>query len=208
FGKTLSLGLGWRVLGASIDYAVRAPLSNGSRWSHAVSLAYRFGAWDPEAEYEKLLSTEMGYRRQLSSALEDSEVKQWRLAEELRVLHQEIGDLREELEAKTAEAGEQAERARRAQEALKLKELEERHRKAEEELRKIKAAQEVEKERLRQADVQGRFQDEWRAYQNLKLQGAADAALVERLESILSEFKGKGVDLAEANQELQRLERR
>ena len=68
-GKTIGVGGGWRVLGASLDYALRAPLAHGSRWSNAVSLSYRFGAWDPEAEYEKLLTSEMSYRRDLSQAL-------------------------------------------------------------------------------------------------------------------------------------------
>ncbi|TBR17259.1 hypothetical protein EPO15_17290 [bacterium] len=203
-GKTLSVGGGWRVLGASLDYALRAPLAHGSRWSNVVSLSYRFGAWDPEAEYEKLLTTEMSYRRDLSQALEASEVKQWKLAEDLRLLREELTDLRRDLDAKSAEAGEAQERARRAEQAIRLKDLEEKRRRAEAELKRLQA----DREKLKEADVAGRFADEWRRYQELKLQGVPSAVLIERLKNVLSEFKGRGVDLSEANAELQRLQRR
>lgn len=203
-GKTLSVGGGWRVLGASLDYALRAPLAHGSRWSNAVSLSYRFGAWDPEAEYEKLLTSEMSYRRDLSQALEASEVKQWKLAEDLRLLREELTDLRRDLDAKSAEAGEAVERARRAEQAVRLKELEEKRRAAEAELQRLKKDQ----DRIREADVAGRFADEWRRYQELKLQGVPTSVLIERLKNVLAGFKGKGVDLSEANAELQRLQRR
>lgn len=203
-GKSLSVGGGWRVLGAQLDYALRAPLAHGSRWSNFVSLSYRFGAWDPEAEYEKLLTTEMSYRRDLATALEASEVKQWKLAEDLRLLREELTDLRRDLDAKSAEAGEAQERARRAEQAMRLKELEEKRRRAESELKRLEA----DRVRLKEADVVGRFAEEWRRYQDLKLQGVADAVLIERLKNILSAFKGKGVDLSEANRELQALQRR
>ena len=104
---------------------MRVPLAHGSQWSHAVSLGYKFGAWDPEGEYERLLRTEMGYRGDLAAALEAAEVKQWKLAEELRVLREELTDLRRDLDIKSAEVGEVTERARRAEGAVRLKELEE-----------------------------------------------------------------------------------
>lgn len=203
-GKTWSLGAGWSVLGAVLDYAVRVPLAHGSRWSHSVSLGYKFGAWDPEGEYERLLRTEMGYRGDLAAALEAAEVKQWKLAEELRVLREELSDLRRDLDLKSAEVGEVTERARRAEGVVRLKELEEKRRKAEIDLRNLEA----ERKRIKEADVGGRFIEDWRGYQELKLSGAPSAVLVDRLRNILADFKGKGVDLAEANQELQKLQRR
>lgn len=203
-GKTLSVGAGWRVLGASLDYAVRLPLAHGSRWSNFVSLSYRFGAWDPEAEYEKLLTSEMSYRRDLSQALEASEVKQWKLAEDLRLLREELTDLRRDLDAKSAEAGEAVERARRAEQSIRLKDLEDKRRRAEAELKRLQS----DRERIKEANVAGRYADEWRRYQELKLQGVPNAVLIERLKNVLGDFKGKGVDLSEANSELQRLQRR
>lgn len=203
-GKTWSLGAGWSVLGATLDYALRVPLAHGTQWSHAVSLSYKFGAWDPEGEYERLLKTEMGYRGELSQALEASEVKQWRLAEELRLLRDEMTDLRRDLDIKAAQAGEAEERARRAEQQIRLKQLEERRRQAEFQLKRL----EGERARIKEADVEGRFHEEWRRYHELRLQGVPDAVLIDRLKNILSEFKGKGVDLAEANMELQKLQRR
>ncbi|MBI2362033.1 MAG: hypothetical protein HYV15_01430, partial [Elusimicrobia bacterium] len=96
------------------------------------------------------------------------------------------------------------ERAKRAEQQIRLKQLEERRRKAETELKQL----EGERARLKEADVEGRFREEWRRYHELRLQGVPDAVLIDRLKNILSEFKGKGVDLAEANMELQKLQRR
>ncbi|MBI3298766.1 MAG: hypothetical protein HYZ75_11415 [Elusimicrobia bacterium] len=207
-GKSWTVGAGWSVLGASLDYAVRVPLAHGSRWSHVLSLGYKFGAWDPEGEYERLLRTEMSYRGDLSAALEAAEVKQWKLAEELRVMRGEMTDLRRDLDLKAAEADMAADRARRAEQAVRLKELEERRRRAEAELQKLDGERRRIKAAEREADVEGRFRDEWRRYHELKLQGVPNAVLLERLKNILADFKGKGVDLSEANLELQSLQRR
>ena len=48
----------------------------------------------------------------------------------------------------------------------------------------------------------------WEAYQRLKAQGVSDVVLVERVQAILREFQGRGVDLSEAQRELQRLRAR
>lgn len=202
--RAWSLGAGWRRLGARLDYALRIPLSNGSRWSHAVSLSYRFGTWNPENEYEALLKSEIGYRRDLAKALESAEVKQWKLAEELRALRDEMDLLRKQLSSETAGRGEAENKARNLEREIKLRELEERRREAQRNLEKMQADQ----ERMRRANHQLRFTDDWHAYQDLKLQGASELVLSERLKRILNEFKGTGVDLGEANQELQRLQRR
>jgi len=196
-----SLGWGWRRLGAQLDYAVRIPLSNGSRWSNMVSLSWRFGAWNPESEYEKILKSEISYRRDLSRSLEAAEVKQWKLAEELRALREEMEGLRREVLSEAAGRGEAEQKLQDAERRLKLKELEERRRQAAQRLEQAKREQ----ERMRQVNNDLRFAEEWRAYQALKLQGAPEPVLVERLKRMLAEFKGTGVDLGEANQELQRL---
>jgi len=200
--RNWSLGAGWRRFGGRLDYAMRIPLSNGSRWGHSVSLSWRFGAWNPEAEYERVLKSEITYRRDLSRALEAAEVKQWKLAEELRALREEMEGLRRDMLTEAAGRGEAEQKLRDAQRRIQLKEMEERHRKAEERLKLLKAEQ----ERMKKMDHELRFREEWQAYQDLKTQGASDLVLIERLRQMLSEFKGLGVDLGEANLELQRLQ--
>jgi hypothetical protein len=187
--KTWSWGLGWRALGARLDYAMIVPLAGLKRLGHGVSLSLRFGRSDPEGEYEKLLAQELQYRRQLSQALEASSMKQWKLAEELSRMREELAALRAALDKKRADETE----ARR-----KMSDLEVRHKKAVESFEKVKAETSKTKSAL--------FQEDWRAYQRAKLSGAPDAALVERVSRLLREYKDSGADLAEANQELRRLQ--
>lgn len=201
--RSWSAGVGWSALGAQVDYALRVPLSNGSKWSHGFSLSYRFGQWDPEAEYERLLSSELSYRRDLTRALEAAEVKQWKLAEDLRLLREEISDLRLEVADREAEAGLAKEKMRSAEQALRLKQLEERRRQAEERLEKMRAEQ----ERMRLANKQGLFDADWKTYSDMKLQGVSEITLIDYLKKMLRTYKGTGVDLGHASQELQRLNR-
>jgi len=204
FSNTWNMGAGWTIFGARLDYAVKIPMSNDNRWGHAVSLTYRFGQWDPEAEYERLLSTEMTYRQDLTRALESAEVKQWRLAEDLRQLRMEIEDLRRDLINKEAEAGIAEERAQKAERDLRLKKLEERRRQAQKRLERLKRDQ----ERMRLANKQGLFEEDWKSYSRLKIEGVSDLLLIERVKQILRQYKGTGVDLGRANRELQSLQQR
>ena len=201
--RSWSAGLGWSALGAQVDYAVRVPLSNGSRWSHGFSLSYRFGQWDPEAEYERLLSSELSYRRDLTRALEAAEVKQWKLAEDLRAMREEISDLRLGIADREAEAGLAKEKMRSAERALRLKQLEDRRREAEKRLEEMRADQ----ERMRLANKQGLFDADWKTFSDMKLQGVSEITLIDYLKKMLRTYKGTGVDLGQANRELQRLNR-
>jgi hypothetical protein len=201
--RSWSAGFGWSALGARVDYAVRVPMSNGSRWSHGFSLSYRFGQWDPEAEYERLLTTELSYRRDLTRALEAAEVKQWKLAEELRLMREEISDLRIEIADREAEAGEAREKQLKAERDLRLKQLEERRRQAEARLEKMR----IEQEKMRLANKRALFEEDWNTYSDMKLQGVSEITLLDYLKKMLRTYKGTGVDLGKANLELQRLTR-
>jgi hypothetical protein len=187
-------GAGWRALGGQLDYAMSVPLSGTTRFGHAVTVTVRFGRADPEGEYEKLLSEEMRYRRDLSEALEASSLKQWKLAEELARLREEIESLRARLAASKA-SQEQAKQ--------ELGALEKRAQKASRDYDALKNEREAAAARGKQA----LFNEDWRVYQKAKLSGASDAALQEQLGRLLREYKDAGVDLGEANQELRRLQR-
>lgn len=192
--RTWNWGLGWRALGARIDYAMTVPMSGIARFGHGVSLSVRFGRADPEGEYEKLLSQELRYRRQLGEALEASSIKQWKLAEEMSRQRAEMEALRNEVDMKRASEGDAKRR---------LRELETRHQKASQTYEKLKADREG---AARQARI-SLFQEDWRAYQKAKLGGAADSVLLEMVGRILREYRDAGVDLSEASQELRRLQR-
>lgn len=187
--KTWRWGLGWRALGARVDYAMIVPITGVTRVGHGVTLTMRFGRADTEGEYERLLGQELKYRRELSSALEASSTKQWKLAEELNRMRGEISILRGEVERKSASEGDARKR---------LQELERKRRAAEE------AAEALRRDAGR--TKQALFEEDWRAYHRAKLSGAPDSALLERLARILREYKESGVDLGEANQELRRLQ--
>lgn len=192
--RTWSWGLGWRAQGARLDYAMTVPMTGSTRFGHGLSLSVRFGRADPEGEYEKLLSQELRYRRQLSEAIEASSVKQWKLAEELNRLRTETATLRGEVEMK---------RASESDAKRRLRELEERQRKAAETMEKVK----TERENAARLTRLSLYQEDWRSYQKAKLAGAPDSVLVEQVSRILREYREAGVDLSEASQELRRLQR-
>lgn len=192
--KLWSWGTGWSILGGDIAYAMTLPLTGTAKTGHAVTLTFRFGASNPEQEYERVLSEEMRYRKDLTQALEAGEVKQWKLGEELRKLREEIDALRQELADKTfAEASARA----------RLKSLEDKHKKALDGYKKI----EDERKGLAAKTKETLFKEDWSAYQKLKSGGAPDAVLAEQVRRILKEYKDAGVDLSEPNQELLRLVR-
>lgn len=189
-----SWGLGWRAQGARVDYSMTVPMTGTTRFGHGLSLSVRFGRADPEGEYEKLLSQELRYRRQLGEALEASSVKQWKLAEELNRLRAEMAALGKEVEMK---------RASEVDAKRRLRELETRQRKAAETFEKVKADREGAARQVRVS----LFQEDWRSYQKAKLAGAADSVLLEKVGRILREYRDAGVDLSEASTELRRLQR-
>ena len=135
----------------------------------------------------------MKARQQLGRSLDASAVRQQALSEEIGRLRDEIAALRASLAEKTSTA----EDARR-----KLQDLEVRHQKA------VNTFQRLQDEHARNAaktkDVL--FREEWDSYEKSKLDGAPDAALLERLQRLLVEYKDSGVDLGAANQELRRLQ--
>jgi hypothetical protein len=192
--RAWSWGLGWRTRGARLDYSMTVPMTGIARLGHGISLSVRFGRADPEGEYEKLLSQELHYRRQLSEALEASSVKQWKLTEDLNRMRAEMGTLRDEVSRKRASEGDAKRR---------LKELEARQQKAAETLEKLKTDREGAARQIRIS----LFQEDWRSYQKAKLGGAADSVLLEQIGRILREYRDAGVDLSEASSELRRLQR-
>jgi hypothetical protein len=186
-------GLGWKLGGGRVDYAMGVPLTGVTRFSHALTVGIRFGNSDPEAEYEKLLEGEMQERLKLGRSLEASAVRQQTLGEEIGRLRDEISSLRSTLAAKTVSEAS----ARR-----KLDELEAKQRKAQE------AYNRLQEEHARNAAKTKAelFAEEWTAYKKAKIGGAPDTALIERVQRLMSQYRDAGVDLGEASQELLRLQ--
>ncbi|MBI5201674.1 MAG: hypothetical protein HY925_08830 [Elusimicrobia bacterium] len=197
--KAGSLGVGWRALGAQVDYAALAPIESGSRWGHAVSLVFRFGSWDPDREFERLLGSEIRYRQELAHALDTAEVKQWKLAEELRRLRRSLEDLQAELNTRAQGEADAQQRYRAAKE--KIRDLEIKEQEAQRSLEALEKDRKVIVEQSKEV----LFREDWRAYQKQKLQGIPDIVLLERVKQLLRQYKDTGADLSEANQELRRL---
>ncbi|MEK7383847.1 MAG: hypothetical protein AAB262_11260, partial [Elusimicrobiota bacterium] len=191
--RTWHWGFGWKNGGARLDYAMSVPLSGGTRLGHALTVTLRLGRSDPEAEYERLLEGEMKARHDLSKVLEASSLKQWKLDLEINRLQAEIASLRESLAGKRASE----EEARR-----RLAQLEARQKKAAETFARLQ------EEHARNASKTKAvlYREDWGAYQKAKLEGAPDAALLERVQRLLVEYKDAGVDLGSASQELRRLQ--
>ena len=199
--RSWSLGGGWNILGTHVDYALRVPLSGGSRWSHMISLTYRFGQWDPEVEYERLLTDEIRYREDLTRALESAEIKQWKLAEELRFMREEIEDMKLELAVQAAKTGQAQDKLEKANQVIRLKKLEEQRRQAAIKFKEM----EKERERLRLLNKKRLLEEEWNSYNAVKLEGVSNLVLIDRLKRMLRQFKGQNVDLGKVHQELNRL---
>ncbi len=188
-----SWGLGWKLGGGRVDYSMGVPLTGVTRFTQGLTVAIRFGRSDPEAEYESLLQGEMRARQQLGRSLDASAVRQQALSEEIGRLRDEIAALRASLAQKTSSA----EEARQ-----KLKDLEIRHQKA------VETFQRLQDEHAKNAAKTKAelYREEWAVYEKSKLGGAPDAALLERVQRMLVEYKDSGADLGEANQELRRLQ--
>lgn len=190
--RSWGLGAAWGMLGARLEYSLKIPLGVGSRLGHAIGLEFRFGTWNPEREYEKMLDSELRYRQELTRALDSAEAKQKNLSEELGRLKADMEVLRAGLAAKTAsEAAAQG----------RLKALEERRRLAQEALDGLQRS----RNELSRKSKDSLFLRDWADFQKAKLDGTPDAALLERLQRLLRDYKDAGVDLSEANQELLRL---
>jgi len=192
FSKTWSWGLGWRVLGGELSYAMTVPMQGPTMIGHSVGLLFRFGTSNPEGEYERMLGEEMHYRQDLIASLEAGEVKQWKLSQELSELRSELETLRRQLVEKTLSEAEVKKR---------LAELQERHRHAVEEHERM-----LEEQRKLKAKTKfDFFKEDWAAYNKSKAGGAPDPVLADQVRRILRDYKDSGIDLSEANQELLRL---
>jgi hypothetical protein len=193
-GRFWSMGFGWRILGAEVGYALQVPLSAGSRYDNTVSLIYRFGQWNPEREYEKMLGTELRYRQDLAAALDRSEARQKQLMDELKRVRDDMAALKSDLANKTAE---------QSQAKQRLQELEGREKRARD------AADDLERKKreLAARSKESLYREDWAKYQKLKADGAPDLVLLERVKQILTEYQGIDLDLSEPRQELLRLQR-
>lgn len=187
--KTWNWGLGWRMFGGELSYAMTVPMEGATVFGHCVSLSFRFGVSNPEEEYEKVLADQLRFRRELTSALEQSQVKQWQLSEQLDRLRDELKAVQTQLESKALSE-------RKAKE--RISEIERQRAEAQRRFEDLRD----ENKKLAERSQQQMFQDDWNAYLKLKSNGAPDAVLIDRLRGILADYKDKGIDLSSANQEL------
>lgn len=190
--KSFSAGIGWRIMGAEVDYALLLPMSGATGTSDAISLSFRFGASDPQAEFERILREEIAYRKKLSTALQASQIHQWELDDELKNLKDQLETIKSQLADKTLSEKEARSKLRNLEEHLQ------------EEAKKAELLREARKKAAKMSE-QEKFTRDWNAYRKLKLNGAPDTILIRTVKEILRAYKNKPVDLAPANRELLRL---
>jgi hypothetical protein len=194
--KTAGWGLGWRLFGGEFSYGMTVPFKRHSPMGHAANLVFRFGASNPDGEYEKILAEERVYRRQLAREIEDRESREKRLAETLERLRGQIEVLHKQLSDR-AVSDENSRKQARGQ----ILKLEEQSREASSRYEDLAA----ENKKLSRKTQEMVFEDDWNAYLRLKIGGAPNSVLIEEARRILRQYKDEGVDLGAANAELVRL---
>ncbi len=171
------------------------PLTGGILPAHALSLSVRFGDKDVESEYERLITQEIKYRRDLVGALDESLKRENLLKGELNSLKGEIDALNARLNA----AQEQKAAVTEAKEKMEV--VMARQRRAQDELKSLEEKRKLDK--LNQ--VQFDFSRDWQAYLKLKSGGAPNDVLKGTLQRLISQYQGAGIDISQATLELQRV---
>ncbi len=196
-------GLGVKIFGGELDYAMSVPFQGMWRLGNALSLLVRFGEEDPGAAYERLFEEDLKYRQDLTRNLDAQEIRAWRLESELQKLRAQIESLKSELERKTVSAARAKER---------IDSLEGRTRQDDADLRRLRGDSAALRGKLKeQARLIGGktkkilFEQDMETYRKLKLSGAPKPVLVDALKQIVETYKDSGVDLSGANAELLRL---
>lgn len=196
-------GLGVKIFGGELDYAMSVPFQGTWRLGNALSFLVRFGEGDPGAAYERLFEQDLRYRQQLTRDLDAQEIRAWRLESELQKRRAEIESLKSELDSKTVSAAKAQER---------LSHLEGRTKDDASELRRLRGDEAALRDKLKeQARMIGGktrrilFEQDMETYRKLKLSGAPKPVLVNALKQIVETYKDSGVDLSGANEELLRL---
>ena len=121
-----------------------------------------------------------------------AEQRQWKLAEELKRMREQIEILRTQLFDKTASGKDSRKR---------LRELELRMRRS----RRAYEKMQTESKRLRSKTKATLFKEDWARYDRSKKGGAPNSVLTDQVKRILRQYKDTGVDLSSANRELLRL---
>ncbi len=196
-------GLGVKIFGGELDYAMSVPFQGTWRLGNALSLLVRFGEGDPGAAYERLFEQDLHYRQRLTRDLDAQEIRSWRLESELQKRRAEIESLKSELEGKTVSAAKAQER---------LTHLEGKTKDDDAELRRLRGDEAALRGKLKeQARMIGGktrqmlFEQDMETYRKLELSGAPKPVLVNALKQIVETYKDSGVDLSGANAALLRL---
>jgi len=190
-----SFGGGYKKMSYEIAYSFSLPLNGAMSIANSVSFSFRFGSNDEETEYQKLISMEMKYRRDLMTSLDRSEGERVRLQKELHQMREEIERLYEIIKKEKGKVSELEESRK------KLSDIVKRHNQSQEELRLLEEKRR--QERLKQ--IEENYQLDWKNYIKMKNSNASKAALKGYVQKIISQYQGLGVDISEAALEMQYL---
>ena len=194
----LSFGFAYKHLASEFAYSLMTPLTGGIVPGHALSVNIRFGDKDIESEYERLITQEIKYRKDLVGALDESLKRESLLKDQLNGLKEEIDSLNDKFKSA------QEQKAEVVQAKEKLEVIMDRQRRAQDELRAL----EEKRRRDKLNQVQFDFSRDWQSYLKLKGGGAPKDVLKGSLQRLVSQYQGSGIDISQATVELQQLVQR
>ncbi|MBU2573100.1 MAG: hypothetical protein KKH28_03370 [Elusimicrobia bacterium] len=191
----LSFGVAYKHLASELAYSLMTPLTGAILPGHALSLTVRFGDRDIESEYERLITQEIKYRKDLVGALDESLKRENLLKDELNSLKGEIDALNDKLKAA------QEQKAEIVEAKEKMEVIMERQRRARNELKALEEKRRQNKLNQLRFD----FSRDWQAYLKLKGGGAPKDVLKGSLQRLISHYQSAGIDISQATGELQGL---
>jgi ElaB/YqjD/DUF883 family membrane-anchored ribosome-binding protein len=190
-----STSLGFKKLSYELLYSAAFSLKDSFYVANSISLSFKFGLGEEESEYQKIISQEMKYRKDLMQALNDSENRQKKLIMEINNMQKEIESLMITLK------NERAKKAEVDQARKNLESVLERQRKSQEELKLMEEKRKL--DRLKQ--IEDNFHLDWQNYLKIKSSGANKDALKGYLQRLINQYQSEGIDISPATVELQKL---
>jgi hypothetical protein len=195
--RQVTMGGGYDVSGFGVDYSFHIPLGglDETGGTHRLSLTYKFGKAPPDEELEYLIRREIEAAERARAALKIAEdaakqakVERDRIMREMEILKRQL----EEESIKSPGSRPAAE---------KVKEILFERTKASE----LAARERVARERAQQ-EFSNAYRDAMRAYNKRVERGATLTSRVRLLQEIMKKYEGTGLELLDANRELERVE--
>lgn len=191
----ISFGVGYEKMSYNLVYSLIASLNGPLTLTNGFSFVFRFGSSQEETEYQKLISREMKYRKDLMVSLDRNEQARIKLRQELEDTRKEIERLYEIIKDEKSKISQLEETKK------KLDEMVKKNNQSREELRILEEKRRL--ERIKQ--IEENYSFDWKNYIKMKSSGASSAALKGYLQKLINQYQGQGVDISDAVLEMRQL---